>query len=244
MNKKLILWLGVLALGAAPAVTVLAQEGPGSGGDEAGMSEEGPEGGPGMGMGRGQGGLGMGQPGMGQAGMGMKGGMGQGMNRKQMMRGGPGMGGPGFLSEAETLAVIKKHDAVFAKKVEDLKSMAPAKYNMVLQMSGKMFAMAKMEQDESIENDAVRALALEFESRELSIKYSRASDADKNAIKESLRAKLGELFDLKTRGQELRVKHMEREIAKLKKNLEARKAGKVKIVDQRLEQLTGEGVGW
>lgn len=115
---------------------------------------------------------------------------------------------------------------------------------MVIQMSGKLFAVGKMEKDESIEKDAVRALALEFETKELSVKYGNASDSEKKAIKESLRTKLGELFDLKTRGQELRVKHMEREIGKLKKNLENRKANKGKIVDQRLEQLTGEGYGW
>jgi hypothetical protein len=181
--------------------------------------------------------------GMGQAGMGLRGGMGQGMNKK-MMRGGPGMGGAGFLSEEETLAVIKKHDPAFAKKVEDLKSIAPAKYGMVLQMSGRQFAFARMEQDESVERDAVRSLALEFDCKELSIKHGRAADAEKKIIKESLRAKLGELFDLKSRAQELRVKHMEKEIGKLKKNLEARKGNKVKIVDQRLEQLTGEGFGW
>jgi len=228
--------LGVLALSAAPAVTVLAQEGPGPDGDETEMSEEGFQGGPGagMGMGRGQAGPGMGMKGgMGQPGMG------QGMNNKRGMR-----GGPGFLSEAETLAVIKKHDAAFAKKMEDLKGLAPAKYRMLLQMSGKLFAMARMAQDDSLEADAVRALALEFDCKELSLKYGRATDGEKKTVKESLRVKLGELFDLKTKGQELRVKHMEREISRLKKNLETRKANKAKIVDQRLEQLTGEGVGW
>ena len=228
MNKKLILWLGVLALTAMPAVSVLAQEGPDDDGPEAGMMNEG--GGPGM------------HEGMG--GPGMKGDMEQVTIRKKMMRGGPGMGGPGFLTEDETLAVIKKHDPDFAARLANFKTMAPAKYKMVLQMSGKVFAMAKMEQDEAMEKDAVRGLALEFDTKELSMKYNRASDADKKALKESLRVKLGELFELKTKGQEMRVKHMEGEIGKLKKNLETRKANKAKIVDQRLEQMTGEGVGW
>jgi hypothetical protein len=104
--------------------------------------------------------------------------------------------------------------------------------------------MAKMDQDENMDKDAVRTLALEFDSKELSLKYDKAADADKKAIKESLRADLSELFDLKTRGQELRVKHMEKEMARLKKNLEGRKANKAKIVDQRLDQMTGEGAGW
>jgi hypothetical protein len=37
---------------------------------------------------------------------------------------------------------------------------------------------------------------------------------------------------------------MDAEIARLKKNLETRKANKAKIVDQRLDEMTGEGFGW
>lgn len=219
MNKRIIFWFGVIALVSMPALNCAAQDGSGPDGDEPGMEEAGP----------GHTGMGPGQ----KPPMGMR----EGMGRR-------GMGGPGFLSEDETLAVIKKYDAAFAKKVEDLKTIAPAKYKMLLHMSGNLFAMAKMEQDENMDKDAVRTLALEFDSKELSMKYDKAADADKKAIKESLRADLSELFDLKTRGQELRVKHMEKEIGRLKKNLEARKASKAKIVDQRLDQMTGEGAGW
>lgn len=237
MNRKLVLWIGVLALTAVPAVSVLAQEGPEDDGPEAEMMDEGgrPEmpGGPGAGFGAGQGKFG-GGPGMQQ----------MMIKKKMMMRGGKGPGGPGFLSEEETLAVIKKHDPAFAAKLAGLRDTAPAKYKMVLQMSGRMLSMGKMEKDESFEKDAVRVIALEFETRELSLKYEKASEADKEIIKGSLRARLGELFDLKTKGQERRVKHMEGEIAKLKKGLETRKANKAKIVDQRLEQMTGEGFGW
>ncbi|MCM2268422.1 MAG: hypothetical protein NDI60_11705 [Elusimicrobiales bacterium] len=236
MNRKLVFWIGALALTVVPAVSVPAQEGPDEDGPEVEMMDEGdrpemPMGGPGGGPGG---------PGFGP---GMKAGRQQIMMKKKMQRGG-GFGGPVGLSEEDTLAVIAKHDPAFAKKLEDLREAAPAKYKMVLQMSGKLFAVGRMEKDESIEKDAVRALALEFETKELSLKYGKAADSEKKAIKETLRAKLGELFDLKSRGQQLRVKHMEAEIGKLKKNLENRKANKSKIVEQRLEQMTGEGYGW
>lgn len=254
MKKNIVFWLAVMALGMAPALPVAAQEGPGPE-DEIEMDEEGPEGpgesgfGPGSGMGpRGQMGPGMGQ-GRGQMGPGMKQGRG-GMDEEKMMMVRKrkmmkqGFGGPGFMDQDEVLAVIKKHDPVFAKKVEELAESAPAKYKMLMQMSGKMFGLARMEKDETLEKDAVRGLALEFESKELSLKYNGASDSDRKTIKEKLKGVLSELFDLKSKGQELRVKHMEREIGKLKKNLESRKANKAKIVEQRLEQLTGEGYGW
>ena len=159
--------------------------------------------------------------------------------------GGPGMGmGMAMLSEEDALALIKKHDAVFGKKVEDLKSVAPAKYHMVMQMAERMLSGAKMEEDEAVEKDAVRTLALEFDVKEMTRKLEKASDADKGAITDSLKAKVSELFDLKSKAQEQRVKHMETEISKLKKNLENRKLNKAKIVEQRVGQLTGEGLGW
>ncbi len=220
MKNKIIFWFGVMTLTALPALNCAAQEGPGPDSEEVGMDEPAP-----------------GQPALGP---GMRGSMGPraGMAARR------GMGGPGFLTEEETLAVIKKYDPAFARKAEDLKTIAPARYKMLLRMSGNMFAMAKLDQDENMEKDAVRALALEFDSKELSLKYDKAADADKKGIKESLRADLSELFDIKTRGQELRLKHMEKEMAKIRKNLQSRKANKAKIVDQRLDQLTGEGSGW
>jgi hypothetical protein len=232
MNKKIVMWAAVMALVSGPALNSMAQEGPGEE-EEIEMMDDGP---------------GQSQPGMRP---GMKGEMGRPgkmmLKKKMMLREGKGeggKGGPGFMEQDEVLEVIAKHDPAFAKKVEELREAAPGKYKMLLQMSGKLFGMARMQQDESIEKDAVRALALEYDTKELSLKYDKASDAEKKTIKESLRGKLAELFDLKTKGQELRVKFMEKDMAKLKKNLESRKVNKSKIVEQRLEQMTGEGYGW
>lgn len=241
MNKKIVIWAAVMALVSAQALELRAQEGPGDE-EEIEMMDGGPGGGPGemrpgmKGEGRGPKGFGMREEGgLDQEKMIIK--------RKMKMRGEKG-GGPGFMSEDEVLAVITKHDPVFAQKVEDLREIAPGKYKMLMQMSGKMFGIAKMQQNENIEKDAVRALSLEYDTKELGLKYERSTDADKKAIKETLRGKLAELFDLKTKAQELRVKHMEAELSSLKKNIENRKANKSKIVEQRLEQMTGEGYGW
>ncbi|MDA8132401.1 MAG: hypothetical protein M0011_12940 [Elusimicrobia bacterium] len=234
MKRKWILWMMALALAAAPAL-VSAQNGPGPDDeDEAGMDMPQQPGGPGMGPGQG---MGMG-PGQGMG----PGGMDRQMMKGRMMRG--GMGGPGFISEEEVLKTINKHDPAFGKKMEQLREAAPGKYKMVIQMSGKLFAAARMEKDESLEKDAVRALSLEFESKELSMSYGKASDSEKKEIKAKLSKALSELFDLKSKGQELRVKRMEEDLGNLKKRLEKRKANKDKIVQQRLDQLTGEGYGW
>lgn len=153
-------------------------------------------------------------------------------------------GGPGAMPEDEALAVIKKHDAAFAEKLTAFKTAAPGKYRMILMMGGKMLSGARFEADANMEKDAVRELSLEFDTKELGLKYDKAADSDKAAIKADLKAKVSELFDLRLKGQEMRVGRMEGDLAKLKKNLENRKVNKAKIVDERLGQLTGEGYGW
>ena len=247
MKNKIVLWLGVVALFAAPAQILRAQEGP-----EGGETEdiEITEGRPGparaeMEMHR-KGAEGR-KGARGMHGMEEEDEPGEGrmtVKVRKVMGGGRGMGGRSFLSEEETIALIKKHDPAFAQKVEDLKDAAPPKYHMIMQLSGKILAGAKMEEDAAVEKDAVRMLALEFEVKEQSRKLEKAQDSEKGAIKDSIKVKLSELFDLKSKGQELRVKRMETDLAKLKKNLESRKANKAKIVQQRMEQLTGEGYGW
>lgn len=237
MKRKTIFWLMTLALVSVPVLSI-AQEGPGPGDDdELEMMEDGEEGmRPGLGPDAMPGRARMeaaGQRGMGQERMAM---------RKKALAGKGKTGG--FFPEEEVLAVIKKHDPAFAGKVGDLKETAPAKYKMVIQMSGRLFGAARMSQDETLEKDAVRALALEFESKELSLKYNKVPDGEKKAVSSKLKGVLSELFDLRSKGQEARVKYMEGEIGRLKKNLEKRKVNKGKIVEQRLEQLTGEGYGW
>jgi len=248
MKNKLAVWLVVLALVVVPARILSAQEGP-----EGGETEEVElwEGGPGpahagmemkrKGPGGKPGAKGMswteGEPGEGRMTVKVRKIMAGGM-------GGMGMKSHAFISEEDTLALIKKHDPAFSKKVEDFKTTAPAKYRMIIQLSGKTLAAAKIEEDAAVEKDAVRMIALEFEVKEQARKLDKASDAEKTAIKESLKGTLSEIFDLKSKAQELRVKRMDTSLVKLKAKLAARKANKTKIVEQRVEELTGEGYGW
>jgi uncharacterized small protein (DUF1192 family) len=236
MNKNIVLWLGALVLAAAPAVTVMAQEGPGAGGPDEGMAAEAPA----------QPDAPAAQPPQARA---ERGGMGE-MARGHMGRIGemgeprPGMGGPVMLSEEETMTIITRNDPAFAKKITDLKTVSPAKYRMLMMMSRHMLSSTKMDQDAALEEDAVAGLSLDFETKELAQDYNKAADADKKAIKDNLRVKLAALFDLKLKEQEQRVKHMDAEITRLKSNLETRKANKDKIVGQRLDEMTGQGFGW
>jgi len=55
---------------------------------------------------------------------------------------------------------------------------------------------------------------------------------------------LGELFDLRLYGQEIRLKRMQEEISRLQERIQKRKENKAKIVKARLQQMTGEAESW
>ncbi|PIU19735.1 MAG: hypothetical protein COT18_05975 [Elusimicrobia bacterium CG08_land_8_20_14_0_20_59_10] len=247
MNKKLVVWLGILALLAAPVTGLKAQGGPG---EEDSEEVEIWESGPGQSE----------RPGMGG---GMRGPRGAAMEEddseagprrmnvmvKKIRRGGQDEGGPFTWNarasrDGDILEIIGKHDPVFAEKLKKLKSAAPARYRIAMQLSRKLLLNPRVAEDEALEKDAVRGLSLELDVKELSRKHEKAADSEKASVKAELKNKLSELFDLKNKAQELRLKHMAGEVAKLQKKLAARKANKAKIVEQRVDQLTGEGIGW
>lgn len=233
MKKKLIAVFGILALAALPAVYAAAQEmDEAQGMDESAAWQDGrPR-----------------HTGGGQAAVRTRREatmVRRGRGGQEDMKGARGpMGGPGFMDEEAVIALIKKHDPVFSARLDELKKAARPKYNMVLMMARRGLGPAMMEEDESLAAAAVKAVSLEFHTKELAMKYNKAGGSDKAGIKADLKAKLAELFELRLKGQELRVKRMEKDLAGLKSNLETRRANKARIVDQRLEQLTGEGYGW
>jgi len=246
MKKMFAVFFGSLFVFAASLPYAAAQD---EGGDEMEI-EEAFEGGPGMGMG--PGGRPGGGPGMMQGQQGPMGGPGM-MQQRQMnvkvrktMRQGEGdfgwqeEGG----AEEKGLALIKQHDPAFHGKLLKLRESAPAKYKVAMRMAGKTLMMAKMEQDPVLEKNAVRMLALEYETRELGLSYEKAKDSEKAKIKADLKKGLSELFDLRLGNQEVRVKRMEKDLARLKAQIEKRKSSKAKLVDGRLEQITGEAMTW
>lgn len=141
--------------------------------------------------------------------------------------------------EDRVMEIIKKNDPALAEKLGKLKTSNEKKYDATMAIAAKFLGAAKMAEDPSMEKDVVRGIGLEYDVRELSMSYEKASDSEKAKIKEQIKVKLNELFDIRTKGQELRIKKLESEVAELKKGIEARKTNKSKIVEQRLEQLIG-----
>ncbi|MEA3306249.1 MAG: hypothetical protein U9Q34_00505 [Elusimicrobiota bacterium] len=147
--------------------------------------------------------------------------------------------------EKDVMATIKKHDSSFAKKLEKLKDSNRRKYKLILRKAGKPLMMCKRHGGgTSMEKDMVEGIKLEYETRELSFKYRKASAGEKKAIEKNLKVKVSRLFDLRAKGQEIRIKKMTKEIGELQSKLKDRKAHKAEIVKTRVDRLTGEGYTW
>ncbi|MEF3279826.1 MAG: hypothetical protein K6357_02515 [Elusimicrobiota bacterium] len=172
---------------------------------------------------------------------GMMGGLGE---RKMMKK--PGVGpkmniGRADLQEIEgkVIEIIKKNDPEFAKKLEQLKKDDPFKYRQVIKISFNLINFERNAEDKTIEKDIVRGISLEYDVRELALKYEKASVSDKDRIKTEIKSKLNELFDIRTKAHELKIKRLEAEVSELKSTITKRKANKDKIVEQRLNQIIG-----
>ncbi|HOL62120.1 MAG TPA: hypothetical protein PK103_02000, partial [Elusimicrobiales bacterium] len=201
MKKIILALLVTLSFASVGFVNNLSAQSPGEEMSQAEEGEDMPDIGPyGMGMGPGN-------P-MGGPGMGMKRNIkkpGIGMQRM-------GQGQREFFDdgmESKVLEIIKTNDPEFHKKIIALKGADTVKYRQIIKMSFNFLTFARNLEDKTIEKDIVKGISLEYDVRELGLKYEKASDSDKTKIKEEIKSKLNALFDIRTKVQELRVKRLE-----------------------------------
>lgn len=144
--------------------------------------------------------------------------------------------------ETEVISTIEKYDPSFAKKLKELREKDARKYRRTLRLAFGMINQARDLNDSSIEKDIVKAVSLEYDVRELALKYIDANDSEKAKIKSEMKEKLSVIFDTREKFRELKIKRMETKIKELKKLLEERKSNKEKIIEDRINQLTGKGI--
>ena len=214
MSKNCWLWTVVLFLGTLSAS---AHQGPG---------KDGPDGPPEM-----MGGQGPGGPGMGPG----EGGMGRGPN-------GPRFGGPGGgmeveltdLQEKELLDFVKANDPFMAEHLAREKGQGPGYRH-------QLFGLWRMYKDNADRERWVKQSKAHKDIRDLSAQFNKAADAEKPALKEKLKKSVGELFDADLADKTRQVEAMEAHAAKLKDKIAKRREAKERVVNQRVEQITGEG---
>lgn len=219
MLKNSCLWSVVLILGALSASAHKAPEAGGPDGPPemmGGPAGGGPEGGPRDGR-------------IGPGGEGFR-------------SGGPGGGMDMELTEAqekELLDFVKANDPIMAEHLARENGHGAPSYKH------QIFGLWRMYKDSADRERWVKQARAHREIREISTQYNKAPDGEKPALKDRLKKAVGDLFDADLADKTRQVEAMEAHAATFKEKIAKRREAKDRMVNQRVEQITGEsGEDW
>lgn len=153
---------------------------------------------------------------------------------------GPGRPGKALSpeDEAKVLDFLRENAPEMFRHLEGAKRERPDEYRRHLP------ELAKMTRDPDMRGVFLKNAAADAKVRKAAEAARGAEGADKERSSKDLEAALGEQFDAKLAQQELQVKKMTEELAKLKERIEGRRAKKAALVKKRLAEMTGDGDGW
>jgi len=150
---------------------------------------------------------------------------------------------PGFeVSEQEEKDRLSKLSEKLRKELEQVKKLNKYKYNEMLQnmyfrgLDLPVFS----ELDKRNRERAKKIMELELETEALGVKYQNDKTAEKQKIREELRTKLSELFELRETERKEEFESLEKRLNELRESLSERRKNKEEIVKNRLNELTGE----
>ena len=164
-------------------------------------------------------------------------------------RGGFRGGMPGMrkniMPENEIMSLVKESDSAFAKRLAAMQKDSPMQYRKAIAALSMKLSFVKDKKEYKAQiNKIVAGVSIETEVSEKLSKYRKAADADKPALKAELKTGLEKLFDLRIEEQQNRLTKMEEALSEQKKKLNERKSNKSRIVESRIDEITGEGFRW
>ncbi|MBI3550007.1 MAG: hypothetical protein HY078_13295 [Elusimicrobia bacterium] len=145
---------------------------------------------------------------------------------------------PPGVSEPELIDFVKSNNPEMADHLAAMKQAHPAEFQHKLRDISHMYA------DKDVREHFVRQTKLQREVRDLAQAYRKAKPEERSAAKDKLTKAVGLLFDADLSQKELQVKKMRSEIAKLEDKVAKRRELKAKIVQKRIDHITGEGDDW
>lgn len=147
--------------------------------------------------------------------------------------------------EAKVMDIIKSYNPSLYDKISSTKETDPLKYRHIINVSFNLFELARDVESKELEKSIVEAISLEYDVRELGLKYEKASAQEKTKIKDEIKSKLDVIFDIRTKIMEARLKRLEDNVKNLKSDIENRKTNKKEIVENRLNQIIkGRELSW
>ena len=162
----------------------------------------------------------------------------------------PPPGEPPLPSEQEVIAFVEANLPETFAGLQELKRHDPGAFPHEVRMLGHLVRRYNELKRVAPELAAglLRAHRLDAQCRKTAEEMRRTEDeAQKARLKQQLQEMLNEIFDLRLAERELEVKHLERELTKIRTMLETRREAKGQIVERRLRDLTlemDEALGW
>ncbi len=155
-----------------------------------------------------------------------------------------------YMSQQDEQEALKKVPANLRDDLEFIKKNNKSKYYQLLQdVRFKRFfnsyttgaSAFYIDENRNKDKDTFsKENELNIQSEVLAIKYKTADASNKQNIKNQLKAKLSELFELKEKSRKDEVAQLEKKLVELKKNLDLRNSHKDEIIIRKMEEMLGE----
>ena len=149
---------------------------------------------------------------------------------------------PYQVTAKEEKEYLSKFNEQIRKQLEEIKKMDKYKYAELLRdayFKNMELPLFNKTDKEARERDR-KIIELEISSENLGLKYQNDSTGNRQKIKQELRNKLNELFELREKERKLEFENLENRLNELRETLEDRRKNKDEIVKNRLLELTGE----
>lgn len=151
----------------------------------------------------------------------------------------PGAEGMGPGESDELIGTLKREEPEVFEHLQQIRKKRPDAFKM------KLREMRPMLRDPEFRKTMIANFKQDMRLRKLTEGYRESKDEKEKAkIKDELKAALEEQFDAKLAANEMRLKKMEREIGDLRQRIEKRRKDKKRLVESRLNVITGAEEGW
>jgi hypothetical protein len=138
---------------------------------------------------------------------------------------------------------LKEFDPKLLDKLTNLEKENPRQFSAMANMAlNEIRMLENLKKDNPEKYEVVlQTKKLESKTRTLNEEYRKTEDSkQKESIKKDLKSNLSQLFDLKMSLKEKEIKQMEEKIKKEREKLEKGKKDKDRLVEERLQHMTGE----
>ncbi|RJP70836.1 MAG: hypothetical protein C4539_05895 [Ignavibacteriales bacterium] len=154
----------------------------------------------------------------------------------------PGIWMPDSMNEKDEKDALKKYDESTRKYLNILKEYDKQKYFQYLNQGRyQLFNLSEDFAHFSSRNDRSKKIhELDIQTVALGAKYQKVNDAEKARVKEELKKKVNELFELKESERKEEYEQLRKKLDELKETLEERQKFREEIVKRKMEELIGE----